>query len=306
MIILTLQRTACVRFYISNSDVIICGDDHSLCCSLFWLLLNLVSTSRTCAYISCPPAVNFTVGRPAQTTPPCENFDPATAFVQTVNAGDRLKVGWTSGNRGGGFVRLALAPYKTPLYVSTFNKNVLKVTCFGSDQRLGKYLFGSCNHPCNGRGSCAYPKTANTERFDTGITIPTNLAAGRYILQLKAYAGVFQQPIYSCAMLQINGGNTNLKCTPNSGFTAPSCVTASAPGFSTLVAASSYGSFCYSKTGTSSIDANVNVAPVNLDCDPRQTCEFANSPELCSPSIFRAIVAPQVSPHAAACPTPAF
>ena len=32
---------------------------------------------------------------------PCENFDPATAFVQTVQAGSRLKVGWLSGNRGG-------------------------------------------------------------------------------------------------------------------------------------------------------------------------------------------------------------
>jgi hypothetical protein len=55
---------------------------------------------------------------------PCEDLKPES-FVQVVKAGDRLKVGWTSGNRGGGWVRLSLAPYSNKedlLTQSNFDK----------------------------------------------------------------------------------------------------------------------------------------------------------------------------------------
>lgn len=42
------------------------------------------------------------------------------SFVQPVDAGSRLKVGWVSGNRGGGFVKLSLAKYKTGLTNADF------------------------------------------------------------------------------------------------------------------------------------------------------------------------------------------
>ena len=45
----------------------------------------------------------------------------SNSFVQPVNAGDRLKVGWVSGNRGGGFVKLSLAKYSTALKASDFS-----------------------------------------------------------------------------------------------------------------------------------------------------------------------------------------
>jgi hypothetical protein len=51
-----------------------------------------------------------------------------------VQAGDRLKVGWTSNNHGGGFVRLSLAP-KSQISQATFDQNVLKTSCYGHDER---------------------------------------------------------------------------------------------------------------------------------------------------------------------------
>ena len=71
---------------------------------------------------------------------PCENFDPATSFVQTVTAGSRLKIGWLSGNRGGrplfsllnptsthsdttlgGYVKLSMAPASSNIQQSSFD-----------------------------------------------------------------------------------------------------------------------------------------------------------------------------------------
>lgn len=55
----------------------------------------------------CPPSFDTVVPRLGSTSGPCDG-DLATAFVTDVNAGDRLKVGWPSGNRAGGYIRLAL------------------------------------------------------------------------------------------------------------------------------------------------------------------------------------------------------
>jgi hypothetical protein len=107
---------------------------------------------------------------------PCEDIDPNTAFVQQVNSGDRLKVGWTSGNRGGGFVKLSLAQASSSLSQEVFDSNVLKVTCFGYDDRPNRFSFGSCNHPCNGRPGCEFQTNpADDQRYDTSITIPYNI-----------------------------------------------------------------------------------------------------------------------------------
>ena len=43
---------------------------------------------------------------------PCEH-EGRKKLVTNVKAGDRLKVGWTSNNHAGGWVRLALVPEGT-------------------------------------------------------------------------------------------------------------------------------------------------------------------------------------------------
>jgi hypothetical protein len=53
------------------------------------------------------------------------------------------------------------------------------MTCFGHDQRSLRYLSGNCNHPCNARGGCFHQSNKDdTERYDTGMTIPYNLKDG--------------------------------------------------------------------------------------------------------------------------------
>ena len=54
------------------------------------------------------------------------------------------------------------------------SKNVLKVTCFGSDFTSNGSDYGRCHHPCHARGACGYPSHPDdVERYDTTITIPT-------------------------------------------------------------------------------------------------------------------------------------
>lgn len=67
-----------------------------------------------------------------------------------------FKVGWTSNNHGGGYVRLALVPESKMNDRQAYLKNVLKVVCFGHDQRPGMFRFGDCKHPCNARPGCQY------------------------------------------------------------------------------------------------------------------------------------------------------
>lgn len=44
--------------------------------------------------------------------------------VTEVTAGDRLKVGWVSGNQGGGYVRLALVPESDAGDAANFDRYV--------------------------------------------------------------------------------------------------------------------------------------------------------------------------------------
>lgn len=50
-----------------------------------------------------------------------------------------MKVGWTSNNHAGGWVRIALAPYGQHKTHKAFDDNVMKITCYGHDQRPGKH-----------------------------------------------------------------------------------------------------------------------------------------------------------------------
>ena len=66
------------------------------------------------------------------------------------------QLGWTSNNHAGGFVRIALVPEGQHKSNQNFKQNVMKVACYGKDQRPGKTLYGDCIHPCNARPGCQY------------------------------------------------------------------------------------------------------------------------------------------------------
>ena len=67
-----------------------------------------------------------------------------------------IMVGWTSNNHGSGYVRLALVPESKKDDRQAYLKNVLKVVCYGHDQRSGMFRFGYCKYPCNARPGCQY------------------------------------------------------------------------------------------------------------------------------------------------------
>ncbi|KAL5032157.1 hypothetical protein BDV3_000750 [Batrachochytrium dendrobatidis] len=247
-------------------------------------------------WLSCPPSFNTSLLRQATTTGPCEaaNINNVPSFG--VQAGSRLKVGWDSGNRGGGYVRLALAPASS-LNQATFNQSVLKLTCFGYDSRPGRYALGNCNHPCNGRGGCQYQSnTTDNQRYDTTITVPYNLANGDYVIQFTAFVGNSDTPLYSCSKLTVAGGNPSLVCPAAASIDIPSCVVALAPDFNSLTADSSPGKFCYQPNAAGNIDDNIAQIPVNVDCDPRISCDISLNQQSCL-NDFPSVLDPETSPH---------
>lgn len=52
----------------------------------------------------------------------------------------------------------------------------------------------------------------DVERYDTTVTIPTNLKDGTYIMQWASLVGNIKEPYFSCAKLTVTGGNPNMKC----------------------------------------------------------------------------------------------
>ena len=118
---------------------------------------------------------------------------------------------------------------------------------------------------------------------------------------MKAFVGNAADAIYSCSKLRVTGGDSSLKCNPQS-LTAPSCIVASSPGAAEILAGSSAGRFCYNQAGTIGFDNDLAKVPVNIQCDPRVGCNgIAVAPFLCAADITTDILTPNVSPHAV-CP----
>ncbi|KAJ3313948.1 hypothetical protein HDV04_001254 [Boothiomyces sp. JEL0838] len=248
-------------------------------------------------------------GRSGNTISPCESFT-SNSFIQTVQAGSRLKVGWWSGNLCGGFVKLSLAPFKQPQMQQDFDNNLLKITCFGSNS--GRCSASGCAHPCGARGGCEfYNSISDNERYDTTITVPYNLK-GSYTLQMVAYIGTSSSPIYSCSRLEILGGSTDLSC-PQTDISLPNLNCIQTPttfyNITNIFQNTLGGPFCFSPTGSGSIDDAISETPVNVDCDPRGGCKGYAVPlkvPICNNTIGIDILSPFVSPHdvcAAATPT---
>ena len=84
--------------------------------------------------------------RLGSTQGPCESSDLSKGTAYSVQAGDRIKVGWVSGNRGGGYVRLSLVPLASASSQKAFNDSVLKLTCYGQEERPNRFFAGMCIH----------------------------------------------------------------------------------------------------------------------------------------------------------------
>ncbi|KAJ3127352.1 hypothetical protein HK098_006436 [Nowakowskiella sp. JEL0407] len=158
------------------------------------------------SFLTCPPSIN-----PAgalEENGPCEKLGDKPPSITLLNAGDRLKVGWPSNNLGSGLVRLSLVPINQIHNSSAFDNSVLKYTCFGT---AGQDL---CIHPCNGRKGCEWQRTKEDAfRYDTLIKAPLNLADGLYVLQWKASLVYNNKSYYSCSILALKGGDSNLTCS---------------------------------------------------------------------------------------------
>eukprot|EP00842_Homolaphlyctis_polyrhiza_P006976 jgi/Hompol1/868/HPOL_004433-RA len=240
-------------------------------------------------WLGCPPSFNTSLQRSGVTTGPCEPADINFVTSYAVQAGARLKVGWDSGNHGGK-PSFNLVPLLVP-------GSILKLTCFGYDDRPGRYAFGNCVHPCNARGGCFFQaNVTDNEKFDTTITIPYNLANGDYVIQLAAFVGNSADAVYSCSKITVAGGNPLLNCPAAPTISIPTCVTAAAPDYTALLAGTTPGQFCYSPTGPGNIDDAILEPPVNIDCDPRISCDLSVRPDLCLIDL-PTILTPETSPH---------
>ncbi|XP_028393958.1 uncharacterized protein LOC114518207 isoform X2 [Dendronephthya gigantea] len=226
------------------------------------------------SWVSCPRSFDPSPYRGGNQIGPCEPW--YHGVVNPVKAGDRIKVGWTSNNHGGGFVRLALVPESEMNNREAYKRNVLKFTCYGHDQRPGRYAYGDCKHPCNARPGCEYQSERDdVERYDTTLTIPYNLKDGVYVLQWISLVGNIKEPYYSCVKLKVSGGNSNLNCHSNDPIPTAKCHRSGGPPMDVISKGTTRGKFCFRKDGVGHVDENVRQVPINVDCDPRITCQLS-------------------------------
>lgn len=226
------------------------------------------------SWMSCPRSFDPSPYRGGNQVGPCEKW--YHGVVNPVKVGDRLKVGWTSNNHGGGYVRLALVPEVQANDRQAFKKNVLKYACYGHDQRPGRFAYGDCKHPCNARPGCEYQSDVeDVERYDTTISVPYNLKDGIYVLQWVSLVGNINGPYYSCAKLKVSGGNPSMNCESRDGIPTAKCHRSGGPPIDVISKGTTKGKFCFHKDRVGYIDDNIAQVPINRDCDPRITCQLS-------------------------------
>ena len=94
------------------------------------------------SWMSCPVSFNRFANRGGSTVGPCE-VSRGNMIKTPVTPGQRLKVQWTSNNHGGGFVKLSLFPVSLlSATQAERDKYVLKMACYGHDERPGRYQYG--------------------------------------------------------------------------------------------------------------------------------------------------------------------
>ena len=211
-----------------------------------------------------------------------------------------------------------------------FCSGVLKVTCFGHDQRDNRFRYFSkfsltplaLDHVITHVTPVVVVIFKQTLLIlnDTILLllfltmlkegmcyslVPNNYS---YLLQLEAYVGVSLSPVYSCSALNIVGGDTSLTCAAPASIPLPpvTCESVSSITTDDLIADTKPGPYCFSTDGLAGIDDNIAAVPVNADCDPRVSCDFANLVQLCQADITQTILDPTSSPHVASCSLTAF
>eukprot|EP00111_Clytia_hemisphaerica_P017591 TCONS_00052069-protein len=233
------------------------------------------------SWMSCPPSFNPSIGRGGIIGAVCE-AEWGTTPVTEVEAGDRLKVGWVSNNHGGGYARISLVPWGQRKSAQAYKDNVMKFACYGHDERPGKFQYGDCKHPCNGRPGCEYQADPeDVERFDTTIGIPTNLADGYYSLQVSMLVG--NGGVYnSCGKIKVTGGNPSYNCWSSNRPVTNKCLRSGGPARSVIESGTKRGDFCYGLDGSiGTVDDNISDVPINVECDPRVACSQSTNTALC-------------------------
>eukprot|EP00111_Clytia_hemisphaerica_P001833 TCONS_00005146-protein len=232
------------------------------------------------SWMTCPPSFdNKVIQRGGIQGNWCETLRGGSPTTH-VKAGDRLKVGWTSNNHAGGWVRISLVPWGWMDLDAgdkevELKRNVMKIACYGHDQREGKTRNGDCVHPCDGRPGCDYQADdKDIHRFDTTIGIPTNLEDGDYVLQVTMLVGNTGTPYNSCGRLRISGGNPNFDCVNSDPVLVYDCLKSGGPRpENSIGVGTKNGDFCYNLDGTKgSIDARISQIPINVECDARLSC----------------------------------
>jgi hypothetical protein len=82
--------------------------------------------------------------------------------------------------------------------------------------------------------------------------------------------------MFSCARLEITGGDPNQQCQPWRTIPVPQCQKAAGPPAARLLRRSSLGSFCYGSSNQTVMSENIRFADtINSLCDPRLSCDLA-------------------------------
>eukprot|EP00116_Pleurobrachia_bachei_P004876 sb/3465138/ len=150
--------------------------------------------------------------------------------------------------------------FRAPLTLTTssqhkvyehFEKNVLKIVCYGHDERKGRTAYGDCVHPCNGRKGCEFMSNKyDGNRYDTTIKIPYNLKDGVYVLQYMSAMSGHKTFYYSCARIKISGGKPSLSCKrTGKAPVAFGCMAGMAIPLSKYEKNTKMGNFCFAPNG---------------------------------------------------------
>lgn len=142
---------------------------------------------------------------------PCDiPLSRATRAPIRASRGDTIVVEWPRNNHAGGFIRFAWAPTALSDSHAAFDAHVQQINC----HEVGNPTPGQCapadpiNDP-NGGGSG--PGDGSSGACATTITVPLDLADGKWTLQWSWFGGAFSLgDYYSCVDYTISGGQVGV------------------------------------------------------------------------------------------------
>ena len=94
-------------------------------------------------------------------------------------------------------------------------------------------------------------------------------------MQWFSLVGNIKEPYYSCVKFNIKGGNPNMNCALSGGIPTPKCLRSGGPAMDGISRGTKKGSFCYHGDRVGHIDDDIARVPINVDCDPRITCQLS-------------------------------